>query len=418
MTDGVDTTTAAAHILESGGDEEVRMLLGDRDRIRFAGMIRAGKQVPIKDCTDAEKKLFLELEAQGIPYDEVNRKMGGKPKSRDSKLTMVNTDHFVLRSCDFKKPSDCEFILKNYSDSDGHVRRIPVFFTVSSIEQAIPHGFKAFNGSNQLRCVSFYDGDVMKFRYLPKSVTAPTKTDWLILESQDEDEATKACGYAVTFSGLFIVNVKGLRGIGPCVISSKTWNGFADSVAILKRIKSRLGRFDGLLNGEHMFELCKVQEYVQHAGKRVKQQIVTLELCIDPMEIERYREPQQVAARSLNALRQLTGHALNSGVAEASPLPSPSPTPVPAAVSEEQSPAPPECPEELKPAVAYIEKLAGHYNVGMAKLRVYFSSLHGGLDLEGATLDVLKAFTLMITKAAKEDIGLLCQEILKAQSPQ
>ena len=303
----LDSTTSMVSIIEGGSDEEIQMLLGGRDRIRHAGILRAGKQAPLKSCTPEEKALFLKLEAEGLTYDDINRKMGGQPKSNKSKLTMTNTDHFVIRDCEFKRPSDADYILSHYADSDGLVRKIPVFFTVTDIDRAIPHGFCAFNGSGQIRCKSFYDGNVLKFRYIEKSVAVPKDTDWKILDSDDEDEATKACGWKVTFSGMYRVNVVGLRGIGECIVPNRSYNGMGDAVALLKKIKKRLGRFDGLLNGEPFLELCKVQEYVKHEGKRVRQSIITLELSIDPMEIERYAEPSAVAARASNALRSLTG---------------------------------------------------------------------------------------------------------------
>lgn len=305
MEESLDSSTSIAHIIESGSEEEIRMILGGREGIRHAGIIRAGKQRPLAKCTKEEVALFEKLEAEGMSYDDINRAMGGTPKSKESKLTTTNTDYFVLRESDFKKPSDCAYIMSHYADPDGKVRRLPIFLTVSDIDKAIPHGFTAFDGKGNIRCKSFYDGDDLKFRYLEKSVAVSKPSDWKILDSDDEDEATKACGYKVTFSGMYRVNVVGLRGIGEIIIPNRSWYGMGDAVAVLNKIKKRLGRIDGLLNGEPFLELCKVQEFVKHEGKKVKQSIITLELSVDPMEIERYAE--KTLTRGARALALFNG---------------------------------------------------------------------------------------------------------------
>ena len=375
------TTTSIAHIIENGSEEEIKMLLGGRDKIRHTGIIRAGKRRPLDSCTAQEKALFSQLEAEGLSYDEVDRKLGGKPKTRESKLTTVNTDHFVIREMDFKRPADAEFILKNYADADGKVRRVPVFFTVSDIDKAIPHGYTAFDGSSNLRCKSFYDGDDLKFRYLEKSITAPKAGDWKILDSDDEDEATRACGYKVTFSGMYRVNVVGLRGIGEVIIPNKSWNGMGDAVAVLNKIKKRLGRFDGLLNGQSFFELCKVQDLVKHKGKKVKQWIITLELSVDPMEIERYTEPTQVAARAQHAMRMLTGRTA------APPAPQPSAVPPVGAPSQDQAETDP----KVKAAITALEEMVGKANITPEQIRSYVVFQYSGQCLDDMTVDELTA---------------------------
>ena len=323
----LDATNSLINVIETGDEAEVEMILGHKERIRCAGIVRPGVKVPKNSCTAAEKAKFKELEAQGQGYDSIDVALGGKPKSASSKLFPSNSDFFVVRDCDFKKPADAQYIRQHYSDPDGHVRRIPVWFTLGEIDRVLPHNYKAFDGSGSVRCASFYDGKQLKFRYLPKGVQNPKAEDWKILDADDEDAAGKACGYKVTFGGMYRVNVVGLRGLEEVIIPTKSWHGIGYSVAMLRRVRSILGRFDGLVNGQPIFELCKVQEEVTTPdGKKQNQWLVVLELSIDPIELARYAEPQAVAARASRAMQMLTG-------GETVKAPTPAPLPLQQAVA-------------------------------------------------------------------------------------
>lgn len=401
------TTNSIANVIENGSDEEIMMLLGGRERIRHAGIIRAGKKRPFAKCTAQEVALFEKLEAEGMTYDDIDRAMGGKPKSRGSKLTTTNTDYFVLRESDFKKPSDCAFILKTYADADGRVRRIPVFFTVADLDKAIPHSFTAFDGGGQLRCKSFYDKRRLKFKYVEKSVVVPKAEDWKILDTEDEDEATKACGYKVSFSGMYRVNVVGLRGIGEVIVPNKSWNGMGDAVSVLEKIQKRLGRFDGLLSGQSMFDLCKVCEYVKHEGKKVKQFVITLELSVDPMDIERHAE--KLHERGPRSLAILNGEPLKAPASfEAPALP-----PAPDEPVEGTTDAPAVSPE-ITGAIAAIEKLTTAANIPVEHFEA-FVSYSKGVALAELTIEELRKLYAAVKKSvanesAAEDFREHCEQ--------
>jgi len=306
----LDATNSLVNVIETGDTEEVAMILGHKEKIRCAGIVRPGIKVLKKSATPAEVAKFKQMEAEGYGYDAIDIALGGKPKTATSKLFPSNSDYFVVRDCDFKKAGDAQFIRKNYADPDGRVRRIPVWFTVGQIDRVMPHGFKAFGGDGHVRCASFYDDadGRLKFRYVPKALLNPKADDWRVLDSDDEDEAGKACGYKVTFGGMYRVNVVGLRGLEEVIIPTKSWYGLGYSVATLRRVRSILGRFDGLVNGKPFFELCKVKEEVTTPdGKKQDQWLVTLELSVDPIELAQYAEPQAVAARASRAMQMFSG---------------------------------------------------------------------------------------------------------------
>jgi hypothetical protein len=326
--EGLDNTNSVASIIETGDLHEVNMILGTRERVRHAGVIRPGIKIPLAACTDQQKTLYRRLLDQNQGFEAIDKAMLEiAPKGYDKKtcLRPSNSDYFTIRDSDFKRPADADMIRSRYADPDGKVRRIPVWMPFSDIEKVIPHNFRAFDGGANLRCVSFYDDDGnLKFKYLPKNATLPAKPEaWLILDSDDEEKASKACGYKVVFGGMYRVFVPGIRSAGEIVVPTRSWYGLGESVAVLRRIRSILGRFDGLFNGDPFFELCKVEAQVTAPdGKKQMQWIVTLELAVDPIELARYADPVNVAARSLHAMQALTGGvpAPKATVAEPAPL--------------------------------------------------------------------------------------------------
>lgn len=314
LCEGLDNTNAIASIVETGDLHEVNMILGSRERIRHAGVIRPGIKILLRDATEAQKKLYKQLLDENFGFEHIDAellKIAPKGYAKKTCLMPSNSDYFTIRDEDFKRPADAEYIRKHYADADGKVRRIPCWLPLSDIEKVIPHNFRAFSAGG-LRCVSFYDEGRLKFKYLPKDFKGtPKSEDWKILDSDDEDKATAACGIKVRFGGMYRVYVPGTRGAGEIICPTQSWYGLGESVSVLKRVRAILGRFDGLFNGNAFFELCKVAETVKTPdGKRQQQWIVTLELAADPMELARYAEPQAVAARSLQALSAFGGAPL------------------------------------------------------------------------------------------------------------
>ena len=329
ITDQTDET--CDEVIETGEVEEARMILGDKERVRYAGVIRAGKQVPVKSkCSPADIALYEKLDAQGIPYDDINRQMGGKPKSRESKLTMTNVDHFVIRDCDFKKPADAQYLRDKFADKDGKVRRIPVWFTAGDIPSVIPHNHAAFDGSSSIRAFTYYEGETQMIKYVPKSVGMTVKADDWIIEPFDHDNPPEKAP-AVKFGGLYKVNIEGIKGAGEIVVPTGSWYGLGDAVAVLKKVRAELGRFSGLFNDKTFFELVKTQEMVKAPdGTKKKQWLVTIELSIDKIELARHSENR--LARGLSAINSINGVKSAPVVADAATVV------VASAVAAKQSP--------------------------------------------------------------------------------
>lgn len=409
--EGLDNTNAIASIVETGDLHEVSMILGNRERIRHVGVIRPGIKVLLRDATDAQKKLYEQMLNEGHGFDAIDAellKIAPKGYTKKTCLMPSNCDYFVVRDEDFKRPSDAEYIRKNYADPDGKVRRIPCWLPVSDIEKAIPHNFRAFDGGANLRCVSFYEGSKMKFRYLPKDTKLPAKQeDWKILDTDDEEKATKACGYKVVFGGMYRVYVPGVRSAGEIVIPTRSWYGLGESVSILRRVRHILGRFNGLFNGNAFFELCKVAETVKTPdGRRQQQWIVTLELAVDPMELARYAEPQAVANRSLQALSLLTGKVPHPVVEEPetdalpadlgpthAPQSEPTPSPEPAAKPAEEF--------DRRSAIMSLSGLVMPHKLTLDEIIIYAASQGMGEDVN----EMSRGEMVSLYKHVKESLG-------------
>ena len=414
--EGLDNTNAVASIIETGDLFEVNMILGNRERVRHAGVIRPGIKIPLASCTKEQQAVYARMLDEGHGFDEIDAEMLKiAPKGYDKKtcLRPANSDYFTIRDEDFKRPADAEYIRSHYADSDGKVRRIPCWLPLSDIEKVVPHNFRAFGGAANLRCVSFYDGSKLKFRYLPKDHKGPAKPeDWRVLDSDDEEAASKACGYKVVFGGMYRVYVPGVRSAGEIVVPTRSWYGMGEAVAILRRVRSILGRFDGLFQGQSFFELVKSQETVKTPdGKRQQQWIVTLELSVDPMELARYAEPQAVAARSAHAMRMLTGGQPGAASVVASsqvPVVSASATtlsaePAPVVHGNEMSSEPHLSAGEngdqpglqagdKQPALDALNTLIAPHGLFMADMETLYVSMHSGVEMAEATMDELRKF--------------------------
>lgn len=379
--EALDHNTAMARIVETGDTEDVQMILGHKDRLRCGGVIRTGVKVLKQGATAQEIALFKELEAQGMPYDEIDVKLGGKPKTSTSKLYPKNADHFVVRACDFSRQSDASMIMK-HADTDGKLRRLPIWLSIGEIDKVLNHGFRAFNGSGQVVAASFYEGKDLKVRYLPKDFKGvPKRDDWKVA-LLDPDNPVSPAGHKLQFGGIFRFNVPGLRGFDEIIIASKSWYGISYSVALLRRVRSVLGRFNGLLNGESFLEIAKVPEEVTDPkGNRVTQFIPVIDLSIDPMELARHAELAPV--RGMTAINMFNG----------TPKPAPVVEPVeepPAAEVKDDVPFGDEDPAMVR-AKEEIHKIVKWAGVPLEHFRAWVSEQ---FQVEYAAMDITQLRTL------------------------
>jgi hypothetical protein len=317
----------SGEILETGDLNEVnavlaanRTILGDRQRIRQAGVIRPGIKIPVSSASSAQKALYEKLNAEGVDFDTIDAEMQKLVKgSAKSVLRPTNVDYFVVRDSDFARPADAQFIRETYADPDGKIRRIPIWFPNNDKSQSIPHNFAAFDGAHNIRCYSFYEGNKpLQFKYLPKDIKgAGNANDWRTLETDDEDEATKACGYKVQFGGRYHFYIKGVKSVGDIVLPTRSWYGLRDGVAVLDRVQTVFGRFNNTYQGESFLELVKVKMKVKTPeGKRQYQWVVTIETRVDLAELSEYNQNRsargQVGITLING--QGRGRAVDSSV--------------------------------------------------------------------------------------------------------
>ena len=444
-----DNSSAIGNIIENGDLEEVRSILGDSERIRYSGIVRAGIKVPKKSCTPQELKLFKELEAQGLPYDEIDKKIGGQPRSRNSKLFPSNADYFVIRDCDFQRPADAQFIRENYADADGHVREIPIWIATGDLGVCIPHNYRAFDGGSNVRAYSYYVGPQLMLKYVPKHIQQPKKEDWVTVAYDPDQPPIDAP--ECSFGGLYKINIPGVRGLGEVVIPTKSWNGLRDGIAVLRRVREIMGRFHGLMDDQPFLKLCKVPHMVKDKeGKKVKQYIVTIDTIPEAMELAKYAARQ--GERGMAALRFFNGQKANRGEAPApvqriqsapsfedTPAPAAPVTPVAPKTTAPEPPAPKPAPQVAQPEAAPVaeqQEQPVNDQSAAARKSVYDLGKTHGLSVN--EVEAYAKFKLGKTLAEESDYSRLqrlygelrtrlqadakaikakCQELIKATAP-
>lgn len=416
-------------ILETGELDDARMILSDRTRLFYSGIIRAGAKIPKNSCTAAEKTKFKQLEDQGMPYDEIDKALGGTPKSNKSKLFPTNVDYFVIRDCDFKNSADAQFIRDNFAEEDGKVRRIPIWLTTGDIPTAIPHNHKAFDGGNNVRAYSCYDGDTLMLKYLPKSVgTQPKKEDWVAVEF-DPDKAPEDAPTGIKFGGLYKVNIKGIKGAGEIMVPTHSWYGLGNAVAVLRRVRTVLGRFSGLINGEPFLVLEKVQETVKTPdGKKQKQWITTFNTAVDMADLAIHADNR--VGRGIAALNLFNG--VRPAQAVEKPVQTTTVTPALALV-DQKKPASPVSPDktespgnqadasgslsaESKKAVESLHTLAKQNGLTVTELEAYAQfKLRNSLADEHDYSRLQKLYGELRTRLLADKVGMKtrCQELIR-----
>lgn len=408
-------TTGVARIIESGDIEDVKTILGDRDRIRYSGIIRPGIKIPKASCSEKEKKIYADLYAEGKSFDEIDEAMGGKSRTSTSKLRPSNCDYFTVRECDFRNPADAHMLMDKYADPDGKLRRVPCWFPIGDIHLVIPHNFRGFGGDGSVKCYSEYEGEKLVCHYIsreeddkarkdkrkPKFATRPCDTETC------DSYKKKRCD----FGGIYKVNIPGIRGMGEVIVPTGSWYGLADAIANLKRIKGVMGRFDGLFNGGTFLELCKVPETVKMPdGQKITQWIVTVEPSVDLMELARYNEPTLVAARASKAMGMVFG-------SPQPPAPNPTlsapPRSIPVEPREEKTGSDP----EREKAIKAIEELAKTADITMDAVKAYVVGDYC-LEIVHMTIEDLREVYADIRNRIakdKEEFQAYCNDLLKQE---
>ena len=370
-------TPNVARVIEDGDLEEIRTILGDRERIRHEGIIRPGIKIPLASCSQKEKDIYKKLYADNVPFNEIDKAMGKTGKSR---LRPSNCDYFTVRENDFKSPDNARHILENYADADGHVRRIPIWFPLGELHMVIPHNFRAFS-SGGIRAYSFYEGSELLCKHVPKDIKAPSKDDWQIRPCEETSCAaykSKAC----KFGGIFKVNVPGVRGMGQVIIPTNSWYGLGDAIANLNMIREVYGKFNGLFQGKPFLELCKVQEEIKiPGGQKQKQWIPTILPTVDMMELAQHCDPASIKARAASA-HSLLGNS-----------------PPPTEDTEEDS-------SVHEEAITYLEGLTASMGLSMEQIESYierdFTSV-SGVSFEDMSVDEIRKICTEIHARKKAD---------------
>ena len=98
--EGVDNTNAVVNITETGDLHEVAMILGSREHIKPAGVIRPGIKIPLGNCSQAQKDLYARMLDDGHGFSDIDTamlKIADKSYTKKTCLRPSNSDCFTIR---------------------------------------------------------------------------------------------------------------------------------------------------------------------------------------------------------------------------------------------------------------------------------------------------------------------------------
>ena len=299
--------------LEDGSEEFLAPLLGPDYRHERAGVIRPGimrlRKYPENQqkLFEQDSRLFAELVAEGLTWDEIEKRLGkliimrdGEQKEAD-KLAPMNVDYFTINKGDCVNPVNADKIRELYADSDGKVRSFPVWFTTNDWWNLIPHSLRCYGFSGLKHKSSIHPdqrrGKMVGYEMVCES-PSPVEPgrrifggrDWVrkpCIPEDCTDFQTKQC----TFGGSIQCMIPGLKGMGAWIVPTTSWYSIKAVKNTLNLVwKATGGRIAHLLyEGETIFVLRKVRGKVSAIDKEgnaslKEQYLISLDVTVDPLE--------------------------------------------------------------------------------------------------------------------------------------
>ena len=316
-------TIGVIETLESGRIEEIETILGPVFRLPKAGVIRPGIKVLKSGYTTQDQKLYEELVAQGLDWDEIDQRLG-KDANGKSKLIPQNVDYFTIRPEDCQNPQNVEAIHKLYADTDGKLRSFPVWFATNEWWNIIPHSLRCFGRQQGLKFTSFFKGSERWCKF-PAPVTSKQKVFGGRAWGERPCEPNVCIEFQsgeCKFGGVIQCYIPGTKGIGIWIIPTVSWHSLVSIKSSLEAfINLAGGRISGLFSlpgkdGEvtpqAIFRILKKKETVYTEGesgelKRHNQWIINLDIDFDLSEVVKWTTEQKITSRGHTATQILNG---------------------------------------------------------------------------------------------------------------
>ncbi len=389
----INNTDGIAENLEHADMDDVLLGLGDKEIVRTSGVIRPGIKV-LKNSTEKERIIYEKLVAEGeLSFDEIDIKLGGKPKSKDSKLTPLNVDYFSVRRNDFPNKDDASLINK-YADADGKIRNIPVWLPEDKIYKVIPHRYSAFGGDGRVKCFSKYVGEELVCHYISKeeqdNAYKENRRPKFLMRPCLPDTCKEYRAKKCRFGGMIKCNIPYLSGMGEVVIPTKSWNGLSYIMANLKRIRKVLGRFSGLVKDDTFLEMKKVRVGVTLPnGSKGKQWVVTIEPSVSLFELAQFASKTAFIARPITTSVDVLEDGETDYIEDGE-------------TTSKKPVEPPPSPSARTKIVELFKSLAVNNSIEYELLYKYAQNC--GVDLEKDEIDRVKGIYDELTVIVKEDL--------------
>ncbi len=289
-----------------------------------AGVIRPGIMVLKKGCTAQDEKVYADGISKGCTWDEIDKNLG-LDADKKSKLIPRNVDYFTVRENDAINSAWIKAIKERYADSDGVIRKLPVWFSSNEWWNIIPHSLKCWSAGGIRYCSAFKtiknnDGHPDRKRVCEYFVDGPERKRLFGGRDKrerpcDPDSCPEYQRKECKFSGSIHFYIPGIPG-GPWLIPTTSWYSINAIYAALKEMRKLThGKVAKLwLNNQAVFQLRKVLDTVSHVNggqaEKKDQYLIYLEPVVDLMELAAMFEDKQVIARGNAAAAVLSQPAV------------------------------------------------------------------------------------------------------------
>ncbi len=300
--------------LEAIEQEMLMPVLGSSDDYGDrAGAIRPGIMVLKKeDHTERNEKIYNELIAQGLRFDEIDKALGPGEDNK-SKLTPMNVDYFTVRPNDCLDPGHAKRIMDMYADKDGKLRSFPVWFNTNDLWEIIPHNLECRVQSRIQHRTNVIqecrDGRIMKTRVCETSDVRPGIRPTAGMPWTQKECDPESCDlYQIrqcTLHGCVKFMIPGIEGDKVWVIPTTSFNSLHRIKGALQRIShAAKGRVaDIIVDNKPICMIQRVQADVSSINKQTgerrlkKQWLTELGATIDLFDLVKKNQAENIPTR-------------------------------------------------------------------------------------------------------------------------
>jgi len=293
---------------------------------QVGGTIRPGVMTLKKGATASDIQVFKKLVAENAPWVEIDKALGVDDRG-GSKLRPLNVDYFSVHQSDFINPDNAKIIMERYADSDGKLRKFPVWFPFNNWWQIIFHNLAAFGKTSGIKYRSVFvekrEGD---------RVVGIERVCQYPAEYTEDEKGIRKCGPRVwntrgcnpeacpeyqkqdcRLRGRIYCYVPGVKGLNLIAIPTSSWyslNRIKGSLDLITAVTN--GRIPSIIEGKTVFVIRKRKDKIPvidiaTGETRLREQyLIELDLDMDMLDIAKHYTTTAVVASAMRAQNMLS----------------------------------------------------------------------------------------------------------------